>query len=333
MNFMFQKMATMSFVKQGKIKMEAKKESTKKLPIPVIAAIVVVLAVVGIVALAMPKEESYRQIQVYSLDGTATVERASVGTMEAYANMMLQSEDRISVPEDSSMQLKLDEDKYVLLEPGTEIRLEATGNSTDSKTTIHLEKGAVISNLENKLSSDSGYEVSTPSSTMAVRGTTFRVEVTEDEDGNSYTLMSAFSGTVASCLTGETEELLVEAGFEIIAREAGDECEYVVTKQEVSYEDLKKVALDFLNYLLEKGGELSISKEEIEELIANLEKVEVVTYTVSFTYNGAVFATQIVTGGECAAKPLLMPTADGYWDFDFSKVVGEDITIEWIETE
>lgn len=314
-------------------KMEEKKGTTKKLPIAVIAGIVVLAAVIGIIVLFMPKEESYRQIQVYYLDGTATVERASVGTMEAYANMMLQTEDKISVPNDSTMQLKLDEDKYILLESGTEIRLEATGNSTDSKTKIHLEKGAVISNLENKLSNDSSYEVSTPSSTMAVRGTTFRVEVTTGEDGNSYTLMSVFDGAVASCLIGEIEELIVESGFEIIAREDGDKSEYIVTKQEVSYEDLKKAALDFLKILIEKGEELSISQEKIEDLVTKLEQDEVVTYTVSFSYNGAVFATQVVTGGECATKPLLMPTASGHWDYDFTKVITENITIQWIAAE
>lgn len=312
--------------------MEEKKGTTKKLPIAVIVAIVVLVAVVGIVALVMPKEESYRQIQVYSLDGTATVERASVGTIEAYANMMLQTEDQISVPDDSSMQLKLDEDKYVLLEPGTEIRLEATGDSEDSKTTIHVEKGAIISNLENKLGEDSSYEVKTPSSTMAVRGTTFRVEVRTGEDGKSYTTMSVFQGTVASILTGETKELLVESGFEIITREDGENCEYVITGQKISYEDLKKVALDFLKQLVEKGEELSISQEEIEDFIDNLTET-LSTYTVSFSYNGEIFARQMVTGGECATKPLLMPTASGYWDYDFTKVVNENITIEWIETE
>ena len=41
----------------------------------------------------------------------------------------------------------------------------------------------------------------------------------------------------------------------------------------------------------------------------------------------------MVKGGECATKPLLMPSASGSWDYDFSKIVNEDITIEWIETE
>ena len=52
-------------------------------------------------------------------------------------------------------------------------------------------------------------------------------------------------------------------------------------------------------------------------------------YTVTFLYNGAVFGTQTVKAGACAQEPSLMPEAGGSWDYDFSKPVVEDITIEW----
>ena len=50
---------------------------------------------------------------------------------------------------------------------------------------------------------------------------------------------------------------------------------------------------------------------------------------VTFLYNGAVFGTQTVKAGACAQEPSLMPEAGGSWDYDFSKPVMEDITIEW----
>ena len=106
-----------------------------------------------------------------------------MGTMEAYEGMRLESGDRITVGADSWLKIKMDEDKYALVEPGTILRLEASGSSTDSKTVLHLEAGAVSSRLESKLSDGASYEVNTPNSTMAVRGTVFRVEVTIDENG------------------------------------------------------------------------------------------------------------------------------------------------------
>ena len=58
------------------------------------------------------KEEEYRQIQVYKIEGTATVERQG-SSMEAYGNMQLQSGDVVETAANSSIQLKLDEDKYI----------------------------------------------------------------------------------------------------------------------------------------------------------------------------------------------------------------------------
>ena len=42
-------------------------------------------------------------IKVMSVDGTATVERASVGTLDAYADMKLENGDRLSVEANSSL--------------------------------------------------------------------------------------------------------------------------------------------------------------------------------------------------------------------------------------
>ena len=72
------------------------------------------------------KEEDYRQIQVYKIDGSATVARAG-SSMDVYENMQLQSGDVVETVANSYLQLKLDEDKYILLEPETKISLQATG--------------------------------------------------------------------------------------------------------------------------------------------------------------------------------------------------------------
>ena len=214
------------------------------------------------------KKEEYRQIQVYKIEGTATVERQG-NNMEAYNNMQLQSGDMVETAENSSIQLKLDEDKYILVEPDSKISLQATGNSVDSKTSIYLEKGAIVNQIDNPLSEDSSYQVTTPNSTMAVRGTTFRVEITIDEKGHSYVKVAVFGGEVECNLVFPdgtiAEPVLVQKGTEVLVWGDDVQSEYVGTGN-ISYEEMKGITYDFLNDLIDRGEELSISKEEIEAL-------------------------------------------------------------------
>ena len=246
----------------------------------------ILLGMLGVVLTACgKKEEDYRQIQVYKFDGTATVARAG-SSMDVYENMQLQSGDVVETVANSYVQLKLDEDKYILLEPETKISLQATGNSADSNTSIFLEKGAIVNQLDNPLSDDSSYQVTTPNSTMAVRGTTFRVEITYDEDGESFAKVAVYGGKVECMLVfpdGTIQEpVMIEAGTEVLVRGDSEESEYVRTGK-ASYEELKEKVLEFLEVAIERGEELSISQEEIEVLIEAqkaLEEDEVVVEEV-----------------------------------------------------
>ncbi len=224
------------------------------------------------------KEEAYREIRVLSLEGTSSVTRASVGTMDAYKDMRLESGDEVAVDSSSNLVLELDGDKYVMLEPGTKITLEAEGTKTDSKTTIHLQAGAVVNHLTEKLNDKSSYEVTVPNSTMAVRGTVFRVEVTYDENGDSFATVSVFQGVVASRLIfpdGTIEELdkekQIPMGKEVIVH--GDTEE----PHDIDYGQLPKETLEFLIDCINRMGEdeeFSIDKDECEELIREMEQEE-----------------------------------------------------------
>ena len=223
------------------------------------------------------KEEEYRQIQVYRIDGAAaTVERQG-SSMDAYENMQLQSGDIIETIAESYLQLKLDEDKYILVEPETKISLQASGNSVDSKTSIYLEKGAIVNQIDNPLSEDSSYEITTPNSTMAVRGTTFRVELTIDEKGESHAKVAVYGGKVECNLVFPdgtiTTPVMVEPGTEVLIRGDDVESEYVMTGK-TDYDDLKIKVIDFLGVIIDRGEELSITKEELEVLKEELENLE-----------------------------------------------------------
>ena len=225
------------------------------------------------------KEEAYRMIQVLEVSGSVSVERASMGALDVYEGMRLESGDKITVGTESWLKIKMDEDKYALVEPGSVLRLEATGNSSDSKTVLHLEAGAVSNRLEEKLSDASSYEVNTPNSTMAVRGTVFRVEVTIDEDGVSISNVSVYGGSVATHLvypdgTVDEEQMAVLLVDGTAAQMWGNDVlsGYVTTDAELELDDLRLETLEFLREAQEAGQNLEIPSEELEELIAALEQ-------------------------------------------------------------
>ena len=233
-----------------------------------------------IISFGMKKEESYRDIKVMSIKGTATVERASVGALDAYEDMKLESGDRLSVDSSSSLILSMDDNKYAMLEPGSSLTLEADGTRENSRTVIHLEAGAVMNYLSEKLSEKSSYEVTVPNSTMAVRGTVFRVAIVYDEDGDSYTTVQVFDGIVGCRLvfpdgTISEEEVQLAPGKEVLIHGDTSISEYVGDKgHDIDYTTLNRAALEFLLFCIDDGADLCIPREEVEELLRRLDQPE-----------------------------------------------------------
>lgn len=233
-----------------------------------------------IISFGMKKEESYRDIKVMSIKGTATVERASVGSLDAYEDMKLESGDRLSVDSSSSLILSMDDNKYAMLEPGSSLTLEADGTRENSRTIIHLESGAVMNYLSEKLNEKSSYEVTVPNSTMAVRGTVFRVAIVYDEDGDSYTTVQVFDGIVGCRLvfpdgTISEEEVQLAPGKEVLIHGDTEISEYVGDKgHDIDYTTLNREALEFLLFCIDDGSDLCLTREEVEELLRRLDQTE-----------------------------------------------------------
>ena len=233
-----------------------------------------------IISFGMKKEESYRDIKVMSIKGTATVERASVGALDAYEDMKLESGDRLSVDSSSSLILSMDDNKYAMLEPGSSLTLEADGTRENSRTVIHLEAGAVMNYLSEKLNEKSSYEVTVPNSTMAVRGTVFRVAIVYDEDGDSYTTVQVFEGIVGCRLvfpdgTISEEEVQLAPGKEVLIHGDTEISEYVGDKgHDIDYTTLNREALEFLLFCIDDGSDLCLTREEVEELLRRLDQLE-----------------------------------------------------------
>lgn len=227
---------------------------SKKAGIVIGAVLAAVVVVVGCVALMGGKKEAYRSIMVYQVNGSATITRERVGDMAAYENLMLQSGDSVSVAPESSMRLKLDDDKYLLAEQDTLMNIVADGDDDDAKTYIDLKQGSVTSEIQNKLGPNASYEVNTPNSIMAVRGTIFRVEVGIDEGGNVNTKLTVFQGTVSARTvapdgTVSDEEVMVEAGKELTIAGISTATEDLSDPEDIDYEGLPQIMQDYIETL------------------------------------------------------------------------------------
>lgn len=306
-------------------------DKAKKKKIIIISSVAVVLVAVLVVVLlnVLKKEETYRIVKVYDIKGEAIVTREGIGEMEAYNNMVLESGDVVLL-KSGTMTLKLDDDKYMYVEPNTEFRLVATGSAADSKTSIELNYGAVTSDIQNALNEDSSYEVNTPNSNMAVRGTVFRV-YTYYEGDVRYTKVSVFDGKVDSELVyadGSTSKdgVRVNNGNEVLIYDDKDNTDYVGEPKDIDYSELPEEVIVTLMSIVENGTDIGITYDELNEL---LQDVSTGPFTVTFMYNGAVFGTQTVEKGQCATIPSLMPEPSGSWDFDFTTEIHMDTTIEW----
>ncbi|MGN0435622.1 MAG: FecR domain-containing protein [Wujia sp.] len=310
--------------------MEEKKKGFKKWII-IAAAVVLVLVVVVVAFVLKNKDESYRLIKVFKVDGKAIVTRESIGDLEAYENMVLESGDKVFL-DNGTMTLKLDEDKYVYVEKDTIFSLIAKGNSDNSKTSIILEQGAITNDVQNKLSDESSYEINTPNSSMSVRGTVFRVYTYIGEDGIKYTEVDVFDGTVTTRLkysdnTYADDEVPIVKGKQIIIYEDEDTTDYLTEVQDIDYSKLPEEVIKSLIEISENGTELSITTDELKTYLNAIPDTE--PKTVSFIYDGKVFGTQVVEYGGCATVPTLMPAQSGGWDFDFTQPITEDTEIYW----
>ena len=227
------------------------------------------VAIAGIALAAthfLKGQEFYRSILIYELQGSANIEREGAGNIKAAEDLYLESGDRLTVADGSSMRLKLDDDKYVMVEENSVLAIEAAGNEEDSKTKIQLEQGAITSEIQNPLSTDSTYEVNSPNSVMAVRGTIFRVETETDEDGENYTKVSVFDGKVsmgALLADGSVgEEILINAGEEADCTGSAPTGALLSEPAEIDYQSLPLQALNFLLDLAKNNAPITGATQE-----------------------------------------------------------------------
>lgn len=173
-----------------------------------VAAVLVVGGTAAVVGYNVTKEDAYRVLKVFEMTGDSTVYREGSGDLEAYVGMNLESGDVLSVGEESTLRVVLDNDKYILLDGGTVLELNAAGTAADSRTTVNLRQGTILNEITNPLSANSSYEVNAPKATMAVRGTSFSVSVRDDGSGGYNINETTYHGLVNVSILDEEGNII-----------------------------------------------------------------------------------------------------------------------------
>ena len=254
------------------------------------AALAAVVVVIVLICTLGKKEEAYRNIRVSEVTGTVVVNREGMENLAVYANMNLLSGDEIITEAGARVSLRLDDDKYVILDEQSKLTLHATGSAEDSKTTLHLEYGAVFSDIKNKLSNESGYEVVTPASTMSVRGTQFEIVYR----GGQVKILT-YEGAVYVAPKGASEGRMVSAGqWDVVIETEDGTCRFEGETKSITAED---VGL-FVNEYLEEEGIV------FEEITAEPEVTPAPTATPTPTVTPKPTATPTPTA---TPKPTVTP--------------------------
>ena len=233
------------------------------------------------------KKEEYRNIRVTAVTGDVTVNRDGTAGIKVYVNMNLQSEDELLTEEGAKVTLRLDDDKYIVVDEDSKLLLIAAGTEEDSTTRIELEYGAVFSDIKDKLSENSEYEVVTPSAVMSVRGTQFEVVYREIKDETGKLLekvmkVLAFDGKVSVKPEGSKEKRVLKAGtMEVLEESSEGKYQFAGETKEIGAEDLSELSASYLKEdLSENQGNYSGDEKEWKEEL--LEKVEEYFERVSY---------------------------------------------------
>lgn len=228
--------------------------------------------------------ETARTIVVEETNGTTIVLDEAKESTDAYKGMHLFSGNDVTVQEKSDLTMLLDMDKYLYAEENTHFWLEASGSQENSKTVIYLDEGATLNRIANPLENGSVYQVNTPNSTMAVRGTVYRIVVRKGKNGKIYVELAVLDGSVKVDLKntkGESNGIseTFEAGqaATIIADEQSSE--FVVGEDgsissSIDYSSFPTETLEKILEYIDDGEEIAADREELEALIEERKEEE-----------------------------------------------------------
>ena len=208
----------------------------------------------------------YRKISVASIAGNVSVSREGISDqITVYEGMNLQDKDVVTVSESGTLILKLDDDKYVYLEPDTRIEINAAGKSGRTQTTINLLKGSMSSVIQQKLESGETFSVTVDNISMVVRGTIFRVELSKNDTDNPIVTVQTIEGEVNVDVGDGTQNVLnTNLQDVILLTDAGGE--FSKKNTPINYSELPPETRKWLRDALQDKLEITTNLDEINTL-------------------------------------------------------------------
>jgi len=256
-------------------------KSTGRKRIWIISLVVIVFVAILLVVKSYGKQEGYRTIKVFEVSGKVGVVNKGI-EYEAYPGMILTEGYSIVTSANSYVRLVLDGDKYIKISAGSKVTFEKLGMMGSGKTTINLERGAVLSEIVHALKIDEEFIINTPNIVLAVRGTMFKVEVNADKEGCKNTNVLTYGGAVSGKRIEPDgnvieEQVVIEAGYKTTVRMDDDETIYVVEETDGDETEKNTESIDVTDitnddmvdiYFASKNGhEMFVPTEELEEEI------------------------------------------------------------------
>ncbi len=178
---------------------------------------VLLAAVIALIIFLINKPQGYRSISVSEVYGSVLAENDGKA-YSAYENMRIGGGYALITETDSYTRLILDDDKYIRLEQLSRATFKELGTENKRNTVINLVSGTLTTEIVKPLKLEEEYVINTPNAVLSVRGTYFRTEVKRDTNGDYYTDVYTYGGTVACrriMPDGSIvdEEVLIGAGY------------------------------------------------------------------------------------------------------------------------
>ncbi|HWQ06709.1 MAG TPA: InlB B-repeat-containing protein, partial [Feifaniaceae bacterium] len=187
------------------------------------------------------------------------------GEVACYEGMKLQDQDVVTAAGDGSVILKLDDDKYVYLEPNTQIKISAAGKTGSTETKIELISGAMSAVIEQKLAQNESFSVTVDNVSMVVRGTIFRIARGQTESGAPTVTVQTVEGTVG-VTAGDSGEQALESSLQDVILLTDTGGTFTATDTPIDYSALPPETQDWIYQALEDKLDAATDPEEIETL-------------------------------------------------------------------
>ena len=207
----------------------------KKILIPVIAGVLIIIGVVLFLILRSG-EDSYFNIRILYSEGNVNIKRDG-NSFKASKDMTLRDKDYVTVGSDGFTRIDCDRKTYAHFEHDTEATIKANSNK---KLTINMVKGELVIDVQKKLDDDEKLNIVTPNTTMAIRGTVVAVRTYPTEDGGTRTINYCLEGKAVVETDKGSETIKAGEGWLTVTDTEGNITDYTP----IGAEDLEFDGID-----------------------------------------------------------------------------------------